>query len=315
MANSFVAIDFETANSFRGSACEIGLVRVVDGVVDATFDSLIRPHAQHEQFDGMNVSIHGIHAGDVAGSPEFSELWPEIADFTGDLPLVAHNASFDMRVLRDLFFLYDLPVPTATYFCTLVLSRRVLNLTSYSLPFVARELGLADFDHHRASADARSAAEVALALVARTNQPDLGVLSASVHVSAGTMDNNSWVSSAHSAPGSASSFSAASITAMREALASGAVVADGPLTGRRVAFTGGLSSMTRAEAAARVLQAGGEPEVGVTKHTDFLVIGAENGYTISPTTATTAKFQKAEALRQKGSAIEVLDELAFIRML
>ena len=314
MTNSFIAIDFETANGFRGSVCEVGLVRIVDGAETTAFTSLVKPHPDHARFDGMNISIHGIHPDDVAASPEFDELWPDIREFVGDLPLVAHNASFDMSALRELVFLYGLPIPTATYFCTLVLSRRILDLTSYSLPFVARELGIPDSVHHRAGSDARCASEVVLALLARAGQPDIDRLATSVHVSAGRIDSSTWTGSRHTGPG-AGDFSATTIELMRAALVNGEADEDGPLFGRKVAFTGGLSSMTRAEAAAKVLRAGGEPEVGVTKHTDFLVVGAENGYTINPTTAITAKFQKAEALRRKGSLIEVLDELSFVRML
>lgn len=314
MTNSFVAVDFETANSFRGSVCEIGLVRVVDGTENAAYTSLVKPHHDYAGFDGMNISIHGIHADDVAASPEFGEIWPSIREFVGDLPLVAHNASFDMRALRELVYLYDLPISTATYFCTLVLSRRLLDLTSYSLPFVARELGIVDSVHHRAGSDARCASEVVPGLLARAGQPDLEHLASSVRVSAGSIDSSTWTGSRYTGPG-AGEFSTSSIELMRAALGDDQPDADGPLFGRKVAFTGGLSSMTRAEAAAKVLAAGGEPEVGVNRHTDFLVVGAENGYTINPTTAITAKFQKAEALRSKGSAIEVLDELSFVRML
>ncbi len=314
MTNSFVAIDFETANGFRGSVCEVGLVRIVDGIETAAFTSLVKPHQDYARFDGMNVSIHGIQPDDVVASPEFGELWPGIREFVGDLPLVAHNAAFDMRALRELVNLYDLTIASGTYFCTLVLSRRILDLTSYSLPFVARELGIADAVHHRASSDARCASEVILRLLARAGQPDIEQLATSVQVSAGRIDGQSWAGSHYTGPGGGS-FSTATIELIRAALANPEADEDGPLFGRKVAFTGGLSSMTRAEAAAKVLAAGGEPEVGVTKHTDFLVVGAENGYTINPTTALTAKFQKAEALRSKGSPIEVLDELSFVRML
>ena len=98
--NSFVAIDVETANSFRGSVCELGLIRIVDGVVDETFTSLVRPHTDHAHFDAINISIHGIRPAEVGDSPEFVDLWPSIQEFIGELPLVAHNAAFDTGALR-----------------------------------------------------------------------------------------------------------------------------------------------------------------------------------------------------------------------
>jgi DNA polymerase III epsilon subunit-like protein len=317
MSNSFVAIDFETANSFRGSACEIGLYRVIDGEFDARLDSLIRPHPKYPDFDFVNVSVHGIQAEDVQDAPEFGELWPSVKSFIGDLPLVAHSVAFDIRVLRELFFLYGIPAPLVQYFCTLVLSRRVLELASYSLSFVAHDLGIQQAILHRGGSDAECAADIALALLLRSGQADLATLAESVNVSAGRFDGETWFSSQGNRRRDGSPhFSAAMIAEIRSSLSDAtAADPDGELFGHRVAFTGGLASMTRAEAASRVLRAGGEPQTGVNKHTDFLVVGAENGYTIDPRTATTNKFEKATKLNAKGSKIEILDELSFTRML
>lgn len=319
MSNSFVAIDFETANGFQGSACEIGLSRVIDGQFDARFESLVKPHADFGKFDGINVSIHGIRESDVQGSPEFLELWPSVREFIGDLPLVAHNAAFDIRVLRELFHLYSIPAPLVRYFCTLVISRRSLELVSYSLPFVAQELGVSQEVHHRAGSDAHCAAQIALILVQRSARANLEELVESLSISIGRFDGESWFSSrSGGTSGAGGQFNAATIEQIRLSLGESPDLRadpDGPLYGQQVAFTGALASMTRAEAAAKVIAAGGEPQAGVTKTTDFLVVGAENGYTIDPRTAFTAKFAKAEALRAKGSKIEVLDELTFSRML
>jgi DNA polymerase III subunit epsilon len=315
MSNSFVAIDFETANSFQGSACEVGLYKVVDGLPSGQFHSLVRPHRNHARFDGINQSIHGIGPRDVDTAPEFADLWPTISDFVADFPLVAHNAAFDVRVLRELFQLYSIQTPTVTYFCTLVLSRRILDLVSYSLPFVAESLGIEHVVMHRASSDAECAADIALKLLEKSGQPSLNELADSLRVSVGSFDGHSWFSS-RSDGHAAATYSVAAIEEIRKSLGmSDSADPDGPLFGRSVAFTGGLSSMTRKEAAARVLEAGGEPQVGVNKATDFLVVGAENGYTIDPKTATTAKFDKARVLRAKGSKIEILDELTFSQML
>jgi DNA polymerase-3 subunit epsilon len=315
MPNSFVSIDFETANSFQGSACEVGLYRVVDGLPNGQLHSLLRPHSEHAHFDGINISVHGIRPGDVKDSPDFLELWPSISEFVGDLPLIAHNAAFDVRVLRELLHLYSIPIPTVTYFCTLVLSRRMLDVVSYSLPFVAQYLGIEHEVMHRAGSDAQCVRDIALALLARSDEDNLQALARSLGISTGGFDNETLFLSRSDARG-LGTFSKLTIETIRASM-EGNVTAnpDGPLFGHRVAFTGGLGSMTRAEAAERVLAAGGEPQLGVTKSTDFLVVGAENGYTIDPRTAFTGKFAKAEALRAKGSKIEVLDELTFSRML
>ncbi|WP_411699025.1 exonuclease domain-containing protein [Conyzicola sp.] len=315
MTASFVAIDFETANSARGSACEIGLVRVVDGKVEARFSTLLKPHPQFSGFSPMNVSVHGISESDVAGAPDFAAIWPEVSEFIGALPLVAHNASFDTGVLRALFGIYAIEVPSMRYFCTLVIARRALDLVSYSLPFVAEALSVSHRGDHRADTDALCAAEVALGLLADGRVATMEHLSDLYEVSSGYFDSTSWSGSRHTGGSSSVGFSASTIELIRRTHGSAAADPDGALFEKRVAFTGKLASLTRAEAAAKVLSAGGEPEVNVTKNTDFLVIGTENGYTIDQRTAVTGKFAKAAKLRGAGSKIEVLDELSFIAML
>lgn len=66
----FVAIDFETANQGRDSACEVSLVPFIEGQPAETFTSYI----YQEDFLGINMSIHCIKPGDVANAPEFHEM-------------------------------------------------------------------------------------------------------------------------------------------------------------------------------------------------------------------------------------------------
>ena len=120
---NFVAIDFETANRFWSSACEIGLVVVEDGRVVDTYRRLIRPTPN--TFDSGNIRIHNITPAMVAAEPTFAELYDELLPYLADQHLVAHNASFDMGVLRASARLYGLPEPSLTYSCTVQLARKV----------------------------------------------------------------------------------------------------------------------------------------------------------------------------------------------
>ena len=123
MSLSFCAIDFETANTFRGSPCAVGLVKVVDGQVVDTRRWLMRPPEGYDEFDAFNIMLHGITPEMVRGEPRFAERLPEILAFADGLPFVAHNAAFDMGVIRDACDASDSPGPTASYACTLVFSR------------------------------------------------------------------------------------------------------------------------------------------------------------------------------------------------
>ena len=67
-----IAIDFETANEQRASACSIGLAWIEDGEVTRVEERLIRPSEM--RFSGFNISIHGITPDDVVDEPEFPEV-------------------------------------------------------------------------------------------------------------------------------------------------------------------------------------------------------------------------------------------------
>lgn len=80
---SFVSIDFETANENRGSACSVGLIRYVDGVEQESFTTLLRPIEELNYFSWRNINVHGITPDDVVGAPEWSEVDGEIRDLIG----------------------------------------------------------------------------------------------------------------------------------------------------------------------------------------------------------------------------------------
>ena len=160
----WVALDFETATGRRASACAVGLVEVRDGRITGTESILIQPPGN--AYSGFNISIHGIHPAVTRDNPTFGELWPLLADRIGGRPVVAHNASFDMSVLRHELDHMGHGYPDLEYYCTLVLSRACWpGLNSHRLPDVASHCGIA-FHHHDPAEDARACAEILLRISA-----------------------------------------------------------------------------------------------------------------------------------------------------
>lgn len=161
MAN-FVAIDFETANEDKTSACAIGIVKVEKFQITDTFYTLIRPPDLF--FHSLNVDIHGINKEAVLKKPEFNELWEDILPFIEDHTLVAHNAPFDISVLDASLNYYGIKSPQFRSFCTLSIARKVWpRLPSYTLPFLADKLEIPlKGHHHHASFDAYACAQIAI---------------------------------------------------------------------------------------------------------------------------------------------------------
>src|SRR5574344_1749397 len=122
---NFVAIDLETATSVRSSICQIGITEVIDGIVQEPKSWLVQP--ENNEYDGMNIWIHGITPDDTKNSPSFPEVWKEVVPYLQDRIVVAHNTSFDMYALRDAFDKYRIEYPTFDYFCTLRIAKYIVK--------------------------------------------------------------------------------------------------------------------------------------------------------------------------------------------
>jgi len=154
----FVAIDFETASRIQGSACSIGIARVEKGEVVETQHFLIRPEPFH--FERGNISVHGIHPHDVIEAPDFAELWPNLLPYLEHQVVVAHNAQFDMGVLRNVLKQYDIPYPAMQYACTFQIARKAIRrLPRYGLAHLSNHFNI-ELNHHHAESDASACAQV-----------------------------------------------------------------------------------------------------------------------------------------------------------
>lgn len=182
MPLDFTAIDFETANSSPASACSVGLVRVRDGEVVATAGWLIRPPAGHDEFQEWNVRIHGIRPADVADAATWVQQFERLCDFAGADVLVAHNAGFDLNVLRRASQATGLECPPYRSLCSLQVARKTYQLDSYRLPKAAAAAGFSGFSHHDALADSLACAHIVIDAARRAAAGDLDELAAAIGV-------------------------------------------------------------------------------------------------------------------------------------
>jgi len=163
MANSittrFAAIDFETADYGRDSACSLAIV-VVDGTeIVGRHHYFIRPPRQRFVFS----YLHGITWEHVAAKPTFAELWPEMSKlFVGVEFVAAHNASFDKSVLLECCRVGLLPLPEFRFQCTVTLARQAWSIRPTKLPDVCRHLQI-PLQHHSAESDASACANIVIA--------------------------------------------------------------------------------------------------------------------------------------------------------
>lgn len=150
MTNEFTAIDFETAQGYRWSICQVGLVRVVRGEIVAKLELLVHPPLNYywEQF----TSIHGICASQTRHAPTFELVWPTIKPFIENQHVVAHNSRFDFACLKQSLEFYNLEYPEFLGSCT-------YQIYAKSLRALSVEYGIA-LDHHHALSDALACADL-----------------------------------------------------------------------------------------------------------------------------------------------------------
>ncbi|MCU7496145.1 MAG: 3'-5' exonuclease [Ignavibacteria bacterium] len=161
---NFLAIDFETANYKRESACAIGLVRVENGIIVQRQTRLIKPPNSWFVF----TSLHGIAWNDVKDELTFGELWPEIRPmFNGVDFLCAHNSSFDEGVLKAYCRLYDIRYPEIPFRCTVKISRSLWNIYPTKLNNVCDYFGI-PLNHHEAGSDTEACARIMIRALEHT---------------------------------------------------------------------------------------------------------------------------------------------------
>ena len=308
----FTAIDFETANSARTSACSVGLAIVEDGQIVRQHHRLIRPTPF--QFAPYNVRKHGITAADVEDAPAFAEVWEAIRPKI-EGPLVAHNAAFDMSVLRSSLDLLGQNCPEMDYFCTLVIARHAWpEYPTYSLSYIAATLGI-EFKHHEAEEDAIACARIALAACQKFNVPSLEALQDVCKLRIGRLFAGGHISCGVPPKPIARTPGNHGVKAADIARSSDVSGEQHPCMGMAFVFTGTFSSMRQQDAMQAVADRGGICHDAVKTTTDYLVVGQEGYSHHYGAGYKSGKMQKAEVMRAKGRGIEILSEDDFLSML
>ena len=155
---NFVALDFETANRARNSACQIGMVKVEDGQVVNQLSLLIRPPDDWFEF----TYIHGLRWEDVGDQPNFKAHWPQIEAFMqGADFLAAHNSPFDKGVMNKCCEHIGKKLPSYPWVDTVKVARKVWDIHPTKLNNVCDFLQV-ELNHHEALSDAQACAGILL---------------------------------------------------------------------------------------------------------------------------------------------------------
>lgn len=289
----FIALDVETANADFASICSIGLVHFRAGEVFKSLTILVDPE---DEFDPVNIGIHGIRPADVAGKPNMARVFPIIGAALQDTAII-HHSPFDRTALARAAGRYGTGGLPCTWLDSLQVARRTWDGFrhdgGYGLANLARAFGI-KFKHHDAAEDARAAGLIFLKAIQES-----GVTLQQ------WADELGYESTAVSPPRQARRQYPG-----KHAQSGNSV---GPLAGETIVFTGSLQ-ITRTEAATRAASAGCDVMDTVSKKTTILVVGDQD-LRLTRGREKSSKHRKAEELIAKGHPIKIVKETDFIAMI
>lgn len=293
---NFTAIDFETANEKRDSVCSIGVVVVRKGIIIREDHFLVKP--KEMRFTDINSRIHGITPEDVKDAHEFDILWEQLSEVFDQEIVLAHNADFDIDVLRQTLDMYHLSHPVIRYACTQKLAQEAFkDLNNYRLSDVAAHMGI-DLDHHNSLSDAKAAAAIGIKAI-----PLIG------HnlYNYGHEELTYYIAKKSSAS-KKDSFGYAGKHIASDLLKPNLAGAnsDNPFYNKKVVFTGDLQAIQRKDAAVRIQAMGADINTVISKQTQIVILGQKAG---------PSKMKKIEELKAAGYEIKIIEETEFLSLI
>jgi len=186
----YLAIDFETANEHKLSACSIGVVQFDKNEIIKQFSAFIKPPTGYQRLNQLNYKIHGINQSKYMDSDYFDKIWEKLQkefDLKQNI-IVCHNASFDINVLKELFKHYKIKGEKFYFLDTINLSKLTWNLSNYKLSTIASNLNI-QLNHHNALSDSLACASIAMRCLKKHNINDFNYLLKDSRFGYGKLDN------------------------------------------------------------------------------------------------------------------------------
>lgn len=288
--SDYVVIDLETTglDPKFDEIIELGAVKIQDGQIIDTFEQLIKPSFEIDEFI---TELTGISNDMLATAPCISEILPRFLDFVGDSVVIGHNVNFDINFIYDSCLSLLQREFGNDFLDTMRLARRLLpDLKHHRLKDLKKYYAINVEKEHRGLADCLATFELYHRLIndARSKGIDIDKTTNSIHKSSGVKAS--------------------------DIVASSDVTEDSIIEGKVVVFTGTLARMPRREAMQVVADKGGLNGDNVTKDTNYLVIGNAE-YSCALKDGKSNKRKKAEKLISSGSDLQIISEDTFFDMI
>lgn len=289
LLSDYIVFDIETTglDSSYDEVIEIGAIKVKNNKIVSKFNSLVKPK---NEIDEYITELTGITNGMVKNAPTIEEILPDFMNYIGNDILIGHNVNFDINFIYDNLYRNKFDVLINDFIDTMRISRKLLpELSHHRLIDLAKYFKIDSTNNHRSLKDC----EITMNVYENLKE-----------IALQKYDN-------------VDEFKNAFKKHKKEGLRAKDIVStntefdvDNLFYDKYVAITGTLEKMLRKEAMQIIVDLGGHCEDGVTKKTNFLILG-NNDYNPILRGKKSSKLIKAETLKLEGKDIEIISENVF----
>jgi len=308
----FITIDFETANNNNYSACSVGICAVKEFNIVKKDYFLIKPPTQH--FRHENTDIHGLVYDDVKNSPTFDVIWNYISHyFTGQYFVIAHNAKFDMSVLKCCLSYYNIPIPNFSYIDSVSIAHSTYNFKGNSLEDCAGAFNITISNHHNALSDAEVTAIIVIESLKRQNKFNLwNLINTNPELQQKVHQFYYLTESTQFRTFPLSKFEKIKISEF--VATTSEFDTTHPLYGKNCVLTGEFTMLSKHEIAQELVNLGAVLKSSVSSKTDYLFFGKQDKRIVGEDGLSQSE-EKAHELLSQGKDIKILNEEALIELL
>lgn len=296
--------DVETAqNTNIGSICAVGWILLENDVIKEEGYSLINPQCT---FSKINAKIHGIHANDVQDAPCFADYWNStLKELMTTSLVIAHNAHFDISATEQALYNSHIEDPGIHYIDSMPLFKRLIKASSYQLQQLA---ALTHFEYHihNAKEDTHALLHVLFSVRDLCGFEDIASMIIRTTVRAANSQTNGYVPK--QIPKKSTQIPAYSHCEEE------VKVLDTCLQGLRFCITGEIAGYERSDMERMIFEHGGKPTSGVSRKTDYLIVGTYSD-PISGIPTMTSKHKKALEIMNQGGKIHIISPESFFAMI
>lgn len=289
LLSDYIVFDIETTglDSSYDEVIEIGAIKVKNNKIVSKFNSLVKPKNEINEYI---TELTGITNEMVKDTPTIEKILPDFMNYIGNDILIGHNVNFDINFIYDNLYRNKFDVLTNDFIDAMRISRKLLpELPHHRLIDLAKYFKIDSTNNHRILKDC----EITMNVYENLKE-----------IALQKYDN-------------VDEFKNAFKKHKKEGLRAKDIVStntefdvDNLFYDKYVAITGTLEKMLRKEAMQIIVDLGGHCEDGVTKKTNFLILG-NNDYNPILRGKKSSKLIKAETLKLEGKDIEIISENVF----